>query len=197
MDCEDQLKSNDNTITYVNPNFAARGDVIEEGVSIKGLISAKWSQIHINGQPSELKEKKVWQSSSQTYNNPALFVDACNGNTSPQLKLKLLIQNFTIRFANTEPTFPYIVEQQQPPTLIHIQSLSYETQISEVNLMYCDVRGREIGVYGAMFHVEQEDVSIKAIHGYQERTFYLRLSDGVVGPVNQTQIVREVKSQGG
>ncbi|KAA6393080.1 MAG: hypothetical protein EZS28_011398, partial [Streblomastix strix] len=57
-------------------------------------------------------------------------------------------------------TYPYIVELQQPPTLIHMQSLSYETQISEVNLAYCDVRGREIGVCGAMFHVEQGDVSI-------------------------------------
>ncbi|KAA6399825.1 MAG: hypothetical protein EZS28_004652, partial [Streblomastix strix] len=72
----------------------------------------------------------------------------------------LQIQNFTIRFANTAPTYPYIVELQQPPTLIHIQSLSYEIQTSEVNLAYCDVRGREIGVYGAMFHVEQGDVSI-------------------------------------
>ncbi|KAA6355637.1 MAG: hypothetical protein EZS28_048836, partial [Streblomastix strix] len=192
MDCEDKLKSNNNTVTYVNPNFAAGGDGsqisrfysiqtaleqsthqqwlnvykiiiledIEEEVSIKGLISTKWSQIHFNGQPSELEEKKVWQSSSQTYNNPALFVDACDGKTSPHLKFKLQIQNFTIRFANTEPTYPYIVELQQPPTLIHIQSLSYETQISEVNLVYCDVRGREIGMYGAMFHVEQGDVSI-------------------------------------
>ncbi|KAA6396590.1 MAG: hypothetical protein EZS28_007884 [Streblomastix strix] len=105
-------------------------------------------------------KKKVWQSSSQTYNDPALFVDAFDGNTDQQLKLMLQIQNFTIRFANTEPTYPYIVELQQPPTLIHIQSLSYETQISEVNHIYCDVRGREIGVYGAMFHVKLGYVSI-------------------------------------
>ncbi|KAA6402351.1 MAG: hypothetical protein EZS28_002122 [Streblomastix strix] len=107
----------------------------------------------------KLKEKKVWQSSSYTYNDPTLIVDACDGNTDPQLKLKIQIQNFTIRFANTAPTFPYIVELS-PPTLIRIQSLSYETQVFEVNLVYCDVRGREIGVCGAMFHVEQGDVSI-------------------------------------
>ncbi|KAA6363079.1 MAG: hypothetical protein EZS28_041394 [Streblomastix strix] len=90
----------------------------------------------------------------------ALFVDACDGNTDQQLKLMLQIQNFTIHFANKAPTYPYIVELSPPQTLIYIQSLSYETQISEVNLVYCDVRGREIGVYGAMFHVEQGDVSI-------------------------------------
>ncbi|KAA6378465.1 MAG: hypothetical protein EZS28_026008, partial [Streblomastix strix] len=89
-----------------------------------------------------------------------MTIQANSKKINPQLKLKLQIQNFTIRFADTEPTYPYIEELQQPPTLIHIQSLSYETQISEVNLVYCDVRGREIGVYGAMFHVEQGDVSI-------------------------------------